>query len=126
MKGMEYMQLFCKSSGSQVGETKALSVYLNRNPFGYQLAHVPKKKYESYFEYLMCNNTRGKYVCVICDGNYSSNHDVGIDCDIHPKLIWDCCEDTALALSARNMHRCVGPGEHFEKIQYIGKIQPYG
>ena len=74
----------------------------------------------------MLSETRGKYVCCLCDGNYSSNHAIGVDCDSCPKHIWDCCERYALELTMKNLHRCCGHNSHFEKIKYVGQLKQYG
>ena len=102
-----------------------VSQHLNHHTdFGYQIRRIYVQSH--ILEYLMQPTTTGKYLCILTDLNFAANHAVGIDCDHHPKFIYDCCEETALYLCPSNMDKCVGVDETFMKIQYIGEIIKYG
>ena len=105
-------------------DRRSLSIYLNKYHFGYQLKRA--KTQNTFVEHIMNAKSTGKYVCLLCDGNYSTTHEIGVDCDVYPKLIWDCCEDSALELSEANLDRCCGPGTYLKSISFMGELKRYG
>lgn len=105
--------------------TKALTSLLIDCQSNYQLKKV-KNKGGNPFPILdshLCGT--GKYICVLCDGNYANNHAIGVDCDSNPKLIWDCCEDFSLELTRQNLDRFCGQDTHCYKIQNIAELKKY-
>ena len=125
VKKLMYMCLFKPKKRKRKIHWKieTVSHHLNHNPqFGYQIRRA--KGPNPSLEYLMHPKTKGKYVCILTDMNYTPSHAVGIDCD--SQLIYDCCEDTALYLTLTNMNKWVGAGEILDKIHCIGEIYKYG
>ena len=80
---------------------------------------------KTYFKYLDDDATKGKYVCVLTDIEFCSQHSVGIDCDSFPKMIWYCCEKKPMELSRTNLDTCVGGKDMFLEIKIMGLIKRY-
>lgn len=129
---LDYLSTHCKRDSianlQLFSAQVSLGSHIQLSKSNYQLKRVQfhNRKGLPTHEKLMKADVKGKYVCVLLDSNYSTNHAVGIDCDSEPKMIWDCCESQALNLCVSHLNRCVGSDESFVRISYIGELVQYG
>ena len=118
---MEWLHLCRHGKDDQRSNHSSLSTYMNSNNFGCNVYHVDDSP--NYVADLMNEKSTGKFVCILCDGNFSSTYAIGVDCDSNPKLIWDCCENTALELSSANLDRCCGQGTCLTSIACMVQVR---
>ena len=91
----------------------------------YNLCKMKKKMGSNHccIDYLLKDDTKGMYVCVLDDNNGDALHTITIDCN--KKVVYDCLNDYVMKLETEALEFCVGPlGGGLDSISTCYEVSP--